>query len=256
MVVQVAEWIGFQRRVDEVRHLDADVRVLGESRGVCDLLRHLSLLRDGGIHAHVIDDERQIRVALRDWSEPVHVAERQEHDGKPVLLGRRPEPVSGAVGEPGERFGSVERHAHAEHARLILPPRQERSRLRILQRDAAHDREAAGIAPDGFQRIAVYVVEGRRHEDDAIHAGRVHQRNHALDSERFGQLRSRARVPGVVRTIRFPQVHLRVDDHALSHGLRGARARAGCQRHTGAERRSQEFASCEHGCSYVTVVTN
>src|SRR6185312_5362097 len=100
MIVQVAEWIRLQRGVDEIRHLDADVGVLRERHGVADLLRHLPFLRDRGIHAHVIDDERQSRVALRYGPETVHVAERQEHDRKPVLLGRRPEPVGGAVVEP------------------------------------------------------------------------------------------------------------------------------------------------------------
>src|SRR5882672_7875875 len=40
-------------------------------------------------------------------------------------------------------------------------------------------------------------------------------------------------------------MHLRIDDHALSHGLRGARA--GCQRRASAERRSNELATSEHG---------
>ena len=40
----------------------------------------------------------------------------------------------------------VEGHPHAEHARLLLPLRQQRRRFRVLQRDAAHDREAVGIA--------------------------------------------------------------------------------------------------------------
>src|SRR5207253_1186695 len=58
---------------------------------------------------------------------------RKKHDGKPCLLGCRPEPISGAVGEPDARLGRVESQAHAEHARLLLPYRQQRKNRWVVR---------------------------------------------------------------------------------------------------------------------------
>ena len=86
--------------------------------------------------------------------------------------------------------GVVERHAHAEHARLLLPLRQQRDRFRILQRDAAHDGEAVGISLGRLQRVVVAVARPAWRDDDgAVDAGVVHHRHELLDSERLGELR-------------------------------------------------------------------
>src|SRR5215831_8699176 len=102
--------------------------------------------------------------------EPRNLADRKKHDCKSSFLGCRPEPIGGAVGEPSARRGRVERQAHAEHARLLLPCRQQRCRFRVLQRNAAHDTEAAGITLGGFERIVVAIVQARRHDYDAVDA--------------------------------------------------------------------------------------
>ena len=137
----------------------------------------------------MVDNERELRVALRDAGEPGNLADRKKHDGKSSLLGCRPEPIGGSVGEPSARRGRVERHAHAEHARLLLPCRQQRRRFRVLQRNAAHDSEAAGITLGGFERIVVAIVQARRHDDYAVDASLVHHWQRALDGEWFRQLR-------------------------------------------------------------------
>src|SRR4029077_4149106 len=99
------------------------------------------------------DNERELWVALRDARELRDPAARKKHDRKTSLLGFRPEPVGGAVGEPGERCGRVEHQAYAEHAGLLSPCRQQRRRFWILEPDLAHDGEAVGITPDGFKRV-------------------------------------------------------------------------------------------------------
>src|SRR4029453_19196661 len=53
---------------------------------------------------------------------------------------------SAVPSESQARVGGVfERQAHAKHAWLLLPCRQQRRRFRVLQRNAAHDSEAVGI---------------------------------------------------------------------------------------------------------------
>jgi hypothetical protein len=59
-------------------------------------------------------DEGELRMSLRDAREEVRLAGREEHDRQVRHLGRRPEPVRGAVGEPRGLFdGDVD--ANPEH---------------------------------------------------------------------------------------------------------------------------------------------
>ena len=111
--------------------------------------------------------------------------------------------------------------------------------------NAAHDSEAVGITLGGFERIVVAVVQARRHDDDAVDASLVHHWQRALDGEWFRQLRPGTWIPGPVRRICFPEMHLGVDDRALACGLRPRLLRACGQRCAGDQRRA-EFASCQH----------
>ena len=49
----------------------------------------------------------------------------------------------------------LEREAHAEHARLLLPVGHACAALRLLQREAPHHREAIRIQARGFEREIV-----------------------------------------------------------------------------------------------------
>lgn len=138
----------------------------------------------------MVENQGELRMFLRDRGEQRHPAGRETHDGKAGLFGCWPEPVRGAVGEPRNVLGVVEGHANPHHSLLLLPFRQQIGGLRILQRDAAHDAEAIGIALDRLERIVVAVARPRRRDDHrAIHAGFIHHRYEPLDGERLRQLR-------------------------------------------------------------------
>jgi hypothetical protein len=118
----------------------------------------------------------------------------------------------------------VEGEAHAEHARLLLPARNQRAALRLLERDAAHDREAIGIEARSLQRELVAVaLPRRRHDDDPAHAGEIHLQEKRLLGDGIGLLglSRAARRPGTVRGVCRPEMHLRIDDmHAMTHSTR------------------------------------
>ena len=71
------------------------------------------------------------------------------------------------------------------------------------------------------------------------------RRQRALDGERLGQLRLGARLPGPVRRVCLPEMHLRIDDGALGGGLRPRLVRTSRHCCTGRQRRA-EFASGHH----------
>ena len=149
--------------------------------------------------------------------------------GSPAFSAARPEPIGGAVEGPASVEGLVERQAHTEHARLLLPCRQQRRRFPVLQRNAAHDSEAIGITLGGFERIVVAVVQARRHDDDAVDTSLVHHWQRALDGEWFRQLRLGTWIqPSPANLV--SQMHLGVDDRALACGLRPRLLRARGQR--------------------------
>jgi hypothetical protein len=127
---------------------------------------------------------------------------------------------------------------------LLAPSRQQGGRLRILQRNFAHDAKAGGIAPRGFERIVVAVARpGRRHDHDPVDAGFVHHRHQPLDGEGLRQLRGEARNPLPVLRLRLPEMNLRIDDHAPVD-LRGRAARAfRGQRGTGPDGGGEETAA-------------
>ena len=103
--------------------------------------------RDLEGQVHVIDDQRQLRMAFRNWLEPRRVSRGQEHDRQALLLRRGPEPVRRTALQK-RALGAVKREPHAEHPGLLSPFGQERRRLRFLERDTAHHRKTAGIALD------------------------------------------------------------------------------------------------------------
>jgi hypothetical protein len=63
-----------------------------------------------------------------------------------------------SVRQPSNGRVGVEGDPNAEHSALLLPSRQQRRGLRILERDAAHDAEAVGITLDCLEGIVVLVA--------------------------------------------------------------------------------------------------
>src|SRR6516164_7949345 len=114
-----------------------------------------------------------------------------------------------------------------------------------LAADAAHDSEAVGITLGGFQRIVIAVIQARRHDDDAVDASLVHHWQRALDGEWFRQLWFGTWIPGPIRRMCFPEMHLGVDDRALACGLRPHLLRVCGQRCAG-DQCCTEFASCQY----------
>ena len=166
-------------------------------------------------------------MAFRDRREGGASAGREKHDRQPRLLGRRPDPVCGAVGQP-RGLRAEEGEPDPEHTWLLPPFWQPRGRLGLLEWNAPHHGEALRIALRRLEPVVVAVARPRRrHHHDAVNAGLVHQRHQLLDGERLGQLRLTAGHPRPVRRLRLPQVDLRIDDRALAcvHlPLRGSRA--------------------------------
>ena len=100
----------------------------------------------------MVDDEYELRVALRDARELVRLTGGEKHDRNVGLLGCRPEPVRGPVSKPCGLLAS-DIQPNTEHTRLFSPCRKAASRCRIVERDAAHDGEAAGISFHRFLSI-------------------------------------------------------------------------------------------------------
>src|SRR5262249_61850789 len=99
----------------------------------------------------MVDDEYELRVPLRDASELVRLTGGEKHDRNASLLSRRPEPVRGPVRKPCGLLAS-DIQPNTEHTRLFSPRRKAASRCRIVKRNAAHDREAAGLSFYRFLR--------------------------------------------------------------------------------------------------------
>ena len=160
-------------------------------------------------------------VAFGDRAEQRKLAGRQEHDRQAGLLGRRPEPVRGAVGEPILR-AAPRKVSRTPSTRAAPSISEAARRIRLLESDAAHDGEAARIPSDRFQRIIVAVARrGGRHDHNAIDARLVHHRHHLLDGERLGHLRRAASDPRPVRRLGLPQMDLGVDDALTLLALSG-----------------------------------
>ena len=187
----------------------------------------------GALAAHadpdVVDHQLEARVLARDAVEMVERARHQHHQRDAGLLGGRPEPVGGAVGEEVAVVLVVEGEAHAEHARLLAPVGHQRPARGIAEREAPHHREAVRIGARGFERHVVAVALPRgRHQDHAAHLGQVHLEEQRLLQDLVGLLcfRRAARRPRAARALRGPEVHLRVDDvHGRSASYRGALSR-------------------------------
>src|SRR5262249_24328228 len=104
----------------------------------------------------MVDDEYELRVPLRDASELVRLTGGEKHDRNASLLSRRPEPVRGPVRKPCGLLAS-DIQPNTEHTRLFSPRRKAASPCRIVKRNAAHDREAAGVS---FHRFPSGVATG------------------------------------------------------------------------------------------------
>src|SRR5258708_38968894 len=101
----------------------------------------------------MVDDEVELRVALRDAAEQRRLARCEKHDGNAGLLGRRPEPVRRSVCEPGGLLaGNIQ--PDAENGRLLLPRRKAASVARIVERNVAHGGETTG---GSFRRFLTIV---------------------------------------------------------------------------------------------------
>src|SRR4051812_7212894 len=96
----VAEWIGLLREQRPARQLHRDVWVFGERGRVGDQGGERLLLRGLRRYAHMVDNEGQSGMPLRDRAKPQGLAAREEHDRDTGLLGERPVPVGGAIGQP------------------------------------------------------------------------------------------------------------------------------------------------------------
>ena len=139
----------------------------------------------------------------------------QKHHWKAGLFGLRPRMNRRSIGQPS--LGRAEeRHPHAKHARLFLPLRKQRRRLRIFQRNASHHGEAVGIALGGFETVIIPVAgPGRRHDYGPINSRLIHQRHELLDRKRLWHLRLHAGNPFPVFRLGLPQMHLSIDNRAL-----------------------------------------
>src|SRR6267143_4730552 len=71
--------------------------------------------------------------------------------------GGGPQPVEGTVGEPGLRVPLVGIEPQAEHARPLLPVRDEVAAVRVVEVEPAHDRETVGVFAHRFDRQLVRV---------------------------------------------------------------------------------------------------
>ena len=157
-----------------------------------------------------------------DRREQRRLAAGQEHYGDAGFLGHRPEPVRGSVAQP---FGD---------RRLKEKPRAEQRWLRAQRRDALafggivelharHRGEAAGIAARCFLSVVeACAFERWRHDHRFVDAAFIHQRHDAFDGHRLRQLRRGARRPRTLGRIGFPEMDLRIDDHASCRRRLGA----------------------------------
>jgi hypothetical protein len=137
----------------------------------------------------MVDNEGELRVALRDAGEQVRLTGGEKYDRNAGPLGRRPEPVRSPVRKPCGLLAS-DIQPNTEHTRLFSPCRKAASRCRIVEHNAAHYDEAAGISFHRFLSIVEPVAfQGRRNDDDAINTRIIHHGNQSLDGEWFWKLR-------------------------------------------------------------------
>jgi hypothetical protein len=163
--------------------------------------------------AHVVDDDRKLRMTSGDLADLGQPLRRMHHHRNAVPLRLRPEPVGGAVGEPRPIRVAVKREPHAEHSGLLVPALEQIASLAGIDREAPHHREATGILLRRLQRIVVAVAfDRRRHQDGAIDAGAIHVGQELLIA--VGRILPALAVAQErpVRPIGRPHMHLRVDD--------------------------------------------
>ena len=144
--MEIAKGIGLARIGRHARHFDEDIRTFGKCYRLLDRRSRCCALL--AIEAEMIDDEFEVRMAERDradFGEPMWCIDHYRNAGR---FGSRPEPVCGAVAHGGTCMWVLECQAHPEHALLLHPCRHERTALRSIERDFAHDCEAIRIFRD------------------------------------------------------------------------------------------------------------
>jgi hypothetical protein len=125
--------------------------------------------------SHVIDDDLELRMALRNAVDVRQRAGHRHHRGKREPLRDRPEPVRGPIRQPRALRRGAKGEAQAEHAGLTLPSVEDRAILGMLDREPAHHREAIGVTARGVDRQLVAIaLPRRRHDDHARDARGVH----------------------------------------------------------------------------------
>lgn len=83
---------------------------------------------------------------------------RMHHHRDGVCLRLVPEPVRGAVGEPGPVLVAMESQAHAQHSRLVAPSRKQAAAAAAFKGDASHDGKTARVFAGRFEGVVVAVA--------------------------------------------------------------------------------------------------
>jgi hypothetical protein len=152
IAVHVAVRIGGRRACRQQCQLDVHVGEFRERDGLRDGGRKLAILR-ALQPAHVVHDQAQARMPRRDFGDLALQGRGVEHDRNVEPFRRRPEPIGGAVGHPRAVPLVMEGQPHAQHAGLTLPELEHLARLRLVDRQPAHDGEAIRMPGDGLERI-------------------------------------------------------------------------------------------------------
>src|SRR5262245_18031096 len=126
----------------------------------------------------------------------------------PSALGGGPQPVDGAIAEPGLLMWLLKREAQTKHPRSLFPAVEQGAALRAIEGKISQDRQAIGMFVGGFNRHLIGVrVPARRMDHGGIDAGRIHLLEQIILGE-GGDL-SMARIRWDAAR---PDVHLRVNN--------------------------------------------
>jgi predicted nucleic acid-binding Zn-ribbon protein len=156
--------------------LDGDVRILGQGEQRAEV-RPAGVVAAAARACHVIDQELQSRMFGRDLGHLlllVWVRHQQPHR-QPGALGRRPQPIHRAVGEPALLAGLQHGEAQSEHARLLAPGIDDRALGRIADIEEAEHPEPVRMRARRFDGDFIGVrIPARRMQQDRVHARGIH----------------------------------------------------------------------------------
>jgi hypothetical protein len=156
----------------------------------------------------VVDDQLQAGMPFRDPGDHRQELRDEEGDGDARTLRRRPEPVDGAIGHPRLLVGAQEGVTEAEHAGTALPAVDQLAVLRLVELEAAHDREAVGVLARGVDGEVVRAgIPAGGMKQDRVHACFVHSFEDVVFRERGERAVHRENWAVI-----GPDVHLGVDD--------------------------------------------